>query len=911
TGYGRNEAVQVSFGNVGRIATGVASDEGTFIVIFKVDTQSYATKTITAFGIETQSPAINTFYITPEIISVVPITGTVGSCVTISGTGYGANETINVSFGITNNITSSQSSDIGTFIAAFTVDTQYYGTKTIKANGVNTQHIAENRFFITPQIVWVTPNSATVGTIVTIKGTGYGLSETVKIDFGNTSSIRSAATDWAGTFSTTFTINTQVYGDKSITATGQTTKCPAKINFFIRGAIIHISPCSATVGTMITIFGNGFGGEELVSINFGASQEIDGVVSNSNGSFNVDFEVDAQSSGSLTVWATGFNTGERDDHLFIITGITMVKPTAGPVSTVVTLSGAGYYASEYVQIDLGTAININKPMTDSNGKFYTTFTINDSQFYGIKTITAAGQLSNRMDIDWFKIIPRVYLISPSRGTIGTPIIIKGDGWEPTLNYPKAYPDTVIIEVDFGGHVWRGIDPDTGYAPITSALGTFTAVIIDADPQTGGTIAVTVLEQDNPSLKVESPFYIEGEITQIEPSIGTVGCQVIVEGRGYGNSEGVRIDFGTSYEIVHGADNKASVQGAFSTTFTIDMQPNGSTTVRATGEQSKVTMTKPFVILPNIITLSPSNGFSGMIVTIAGNGFGVSESIKIGFGTTPTIQMTTTNINGWFNTTFTVDVQAKGDVNISVLGLNSNGMATSTFCMEPGIMLVTPSSGTVGMAVTVYGAGFWPNSNVIINFGKTPVINNPSAASSMGTFCTTFVVNSQAYGTTTVIAKNYNMEHGDGAIDNDYFFIKANVATAVPVSGTVGKMVTITGAGYRYGETIDVKFGTTNKISTTVASLETGNYGNGATFATTFTVDMQSYGQVTIEAVGKTSGAKGNRTFWLSSNITLITPSIGTVGTWVSIFGNGYAASETIRIDLGTTKTITVGTTTAG
>ncbi|PIY20009.1 hypothetical protein COZ13_02340, partial [Candidatus Desantisbacteria bacterium CG_4_10_14_3_um_filter_40_18] len=653
---------------------------------------------------------------------------------------------------------------------------------------------------------------------------------------------------------------------------------------------------------------NGFGGEEFIVIDFGTSMGIAGVNSNSNGSFNVAFPVDTQASGSLTVWATGEDWERRDDHLFIITGITMVQPSSGPVSTVVTLSGAGYYANEYVQIDIGTAININKPMTDGNGKFYTTFTINDPQFYGIKTITAVGLTSNRSDIDFFKITPRIYSISPTRGTIGTPIIIKGDGWEPSLNYQNtAYPDTVWMEVDFGDHAYMGFDPDNlSISPRTSALGTFTAVIADAEPQPGGNIYVTVLEADNASLNDRVSFYIEGEITKIEPSMGTVGCQVMVEGRGYGKLEGVCIDFGTSYGIVPGANNKATDQGAFSTTFTINMQSYGSTSVRATGEQSRVTVTKPFVILPNIVTLNPNNGFTGMVITVEGNGFGQSEAIKIGFGTTPTIQTTSTDVYGWFKTTFTVDVQAKGDVSISMLGLDSKAIATSTFLMQSGITLVTPSIGTVGMTVTVYGAGFWPNMDVRIDFGKTIYIS-VGPVSSMGTFCATFVVNSQAYGTTTIVAMNYS---GSLTSDEDCFFIQGNVATAVPVSGTVGKAVTITGAGYAYNEKIEVKFGTTIKIASTTSSFESSG-GNGGTFATTFTVDVQSYGNVTIEAVGKSSGAKGNRPFSLGGSITQITPSIGTVGTWVSIIGNGYAATETIRIDLGTTKTITVGTASAG
>ena len=82
-----------------------------------------------------------TYQIQPNIISIVPNTGSVGTRVTVRGNGFGTSNGIRVAFGVNATISNTTAASNGSFTAVWTVDTQVYGTTTITAydNAVNAQ----------------------------------------------------------------------------------------------------------------------------------------------------------------------------------------------------------------------------------------------------------------------------------------------------------------------------------------------------------------------------------------------------------------------------------------------------------------------------------------------------------------------------------------------------------------------------------------------------------------------------------------------------------------------------------------------------------------------------------------------------------------------------------------------------
>jgi DNA-binding winged helix-turn-helix (wHTH) protein len=171
---------------------------------------------------------------------------------------------------------------MGSFSITFTVITQPYGVTTIKAKGVNTAYpsghplrliSAKNTFFIEPNIFQVEPKEETVGTIVTVRGNGYGATQPIQIDFGTTSSITHTTTDAFGSFTITFTVDTQPVGSTTILAIGPIAGT-AIAYFKIVPNITLITPDTGTVGTIITIEGDGYRAYEDIHIDFGTTQDI-------------------------------------------------------------------------------------------------------------------------------------------------------------------------------------------------------------------------------------------------------------------------------------------------------------------------------------------------------------------------------------------------------------------------------------------------------------------------------------------------------------------------------------------------------------------------------------------------------------------------------------------------------------
>ncbi|MEW6609980.1 MAG: FlgD immunoglobulin-like domain containing protein, partial [bacterium] len=94
-------------------------------------------------------------------------------------------------------------------------------------------------------------------------------------------------------------------------------------------------------------------------------------------------------------------------------------------------------------------------------------------------------------------------------------------------------------------------------------------------------------------------------------------------------------------------------------------------------QSQATITLQ-LINPKITSVLPTSGTIGTKVTIKGEGYLPSESIRIDFGTILTIGLTTTNAQGSFTAAFTVDSQPYGLKTITATGLISCGVAKSIF-----------------------------------------------------------------------------------------------------------------------------------------------------------------------------------------------------------------------------------------
>ncbi|MEW6095335.1 MAG: dockerin type I domain-containing protein [bacterium] len=332
----------------------------------------------------------------------------------IVGNGFGATEVVKIEFGTTRTITTITTNAPGTFSTVFTVDTQPYGTTSIVATGLISNKTASNFFRILPNILFVSPCQGTVGSSVTIRGNGFGVFEEICITFGITGTIQFTRTYAEGSFTTTLIIDTQPFGITTVKVIGVNTQAEAMDYFVIHPSIILVTPGIGTVGSFVTIAGNGFGKQENIRVDFGTTVNICNSVSSFDGTFSAGFTVDTQPYGNTSIVASGFLSGTRVFNLFkIVPKITQVLPSSGQVGTSVTVSGNGFGTTESIRIDFGTTHTITLASTNATGEFQTVFTV-DSQPIGTTTIIAHGLMTNTYVLAQFIILPLTTLkITPA------------------------------------------------------------------------------------------------------------------------------------------------------------------------------------------------------------------------------------------------------------------------------------------------------------------------------------------------------------------------------------------------------------------------------------------------------------------------------------------------------------------
>ncbi|MBU0701437.1 IPT/TIG domain-containing protein, partial [bacterium] len=221
---------------------------------------------------------------TVTITGMTPGTGTVYSTATITGTCSSATSgTMTINFG-TVTVGTAAVTGTGSFTCVFTVPLHIYGTETITATHDGADGSATTTFFVIPNIINISPASNVVGTIVTITGTGYGTGDTITIAFGINTNIQQATADASGSFTTTFTVDTQVYGTTTISASSSAAGT-ASTTFFILPQIYSVTPSTGSVGTIVTINGTGYANGDSITVMFGANTNIVGTTALASGSF--------------------------------------------------------------------------------------------------------------------------------------------------------------------------------------------------------------------------------------------------------------------------------------------------------------------------------------------------------------------------------------------------------------------------------------------------------------------------------------------------------------------------------------------------------------------------------------------------------------------------------------------------
>lgn len=222
--------------------------------------------TVTAGG---QTSDSKNFDVLPAVSSLSTSSGLIGSSITLTGTGFDTTPANNtVRFGSTlATVTAATATSLTVTVPAGISGTQ---DVTVQVGNQTSPNTAADNFAITPTLTSLGASSGTIGSSITLTGTGFSTTpanNTVK--FGTTTATVTAAT----ATSLTVTVPAGISGIQNVTVQVGTQTNSGTNNFAITPAIASLSAVTGVTGDSLTLNGTGFDAGTLANntVKFGTT----------------------------------------------------------------------------------------------------------------------------------------------------------------------------------------------------------------------------------------------------------------------------------------------------------------------------------------------------------------------------------------------------------------------------------------------------------------------------------------------------------------------------------------------------------------------------------------------------------------------------------------------------------------
>jgi hypothetical protein len=226
-------------------------------------------------------------------ITINPDNGPAGTTITVTGNGFQANGSINITYHgviVTTSPSPLTTTSTGSFTATFMASSLPSGVYTVIASDATRTATAQ---FNSSATAVISPSSGTVGTTITVDGAGFKAKSAIYINYDG-SQIAHGTSDSNGNFTITFTAVSSSTGTHQITVTDNTNT--SKLSFNIMPAI-QIEPTNGFVGSDITVSGTGFTSKHTVSFKY-SDELLSSSSTDADGTFTVVLKAPASQGGN-------------------------------------------------------------------------------------------------------------------------------------------------------------------------------------------------------------------------------------------------------------------------------------------------------------------------------------------------------------------------------------------------------------------------------------------------------------------------------------------------------------------------------------------------------------------------------------------------------------------------------------
>ena len=372
------------------------------------------------------------------------------------------------------------------------------------------------------QAAGMTPTAGVVGTTVTISDLASG-SYSIKWDGAE---VKQGTLPSGG--SVTFTVPDACGGNHAVTVENPIGTQVFSASFSVLPSV-DVSPNSVFTGDSVTVEGKGFAdAESSIKVTYDDTDMETGITASNKGSWDATFSVPSSAKGSHTVDASGSTTKATDvpDVTLTVNPKISLSPASGGVSTSVTVSGTGFGKDEggirvtYDGTDAKTGVS-----ADSKGSWKVTLLV-PSSIKGVHIVSASGASTDADEVPEVTFfVSSAMKIKPESGYVGDSITVDGCGFGSSESGITVTLDGNVVKSDITANsegCW------TTSLAIPASIGGSHSV----DAYSASTAANDVADA---KLTVLSKMVIE-------PAEGYVGCDIVVNGTGFGANKELTIKY---------------------------------------------------------------------------------------------------------------------------------------------------------------------------------------------------------------------------------------------------------------------------------------------------------------------------------------------------------------------------------
>ncbi len=382
-------------------------------------------------------------------VSLSITSGSPGSSVTVSGTGFTDGDTYSIMFApgtfYEQTLISNAPISGTTFSQLITIPPAPWALHTIR---IDTNRGTFLRAFqIVPEIE-LHINAGYVGDTIIVTGDGFRANANVNILFNNTV-VTTVASDVYGTLAQG-SFQVPVLRSGSYNVNGNDSAAASSNYIFTIRSRLLASATEGPVGEPIVLTGSGFDYNSGISF-YWDNQLVSSsqIVSNSTGNFTGNFSIPVGTVGTHTIRASDFSGRIATVNFIIVPSIILNPGNSAPGNTV-TITGKGFRPNTSLTVTYNGITVATQPqtvITDASGSFSATFIV-PSGASGSYTVRASdGAFAATAT---FNITLKIEL-TPSNGNVGTELQVKGTGFTPSgsvsLNYDAQNITTVNADTN--------------------------------------------------------------------------------------------------------------------------------------------------------------------------------------------------------------------------------------------------------------------------------------------------------------------------------------------------------------------------------------------------------------------------------------------------------------------------------